>query len=94
MFRDDQIKILGIIVQDAVKKATELNEIIYRDNLAGLVITPQINNLMHGNGLLANNYAVSNNNQDDNSVGGGLTSLFLWLMLKLPHKCGWCASSL
>ena len=46
--------------------------IIYRDNLAGLVITPQISGLMHGNGLLANNYAVSNNNQDDNSVGGGL----------------------
>jgi hypothetical protein len=36
VFRDDQIKILGIIVQDAVKKATELNEIIYRDNLAFL----------------------------------------------------------
>jgi hypothetical protein len=36
VFRDDQIKILGIIVQDAVKKATELNEIIHRDNLAFL----------------------------------------------------------
>jgi alpha-amylase/alpha-mannosidase (GH57 family) len=36
VFRDDQIKILNIIVQDAVKKATELNEIIYRDNLAFL----------------------------------------------------------
>ena len=46
--------------------------IIYRDNLGGLVITPQINNLMHGNGILANNLAVSNNNQDDNSVGGEL----------------------
>jgi hypothetical protein len=46
--------------------------IIYRDNLVGLVITPQINDLMHGNGILANNIAVSNNNQDDNSVGGGL----------------------
>jgi hypothetical protein len=45
--------------------------IIYRDNLGGLVITPQINDLMHGNGILANNYAV-NTNQDDNSVGGGL----------------------
>ena len=45
--------------------------IIYRDNLGGLVITPQINDLIHGNGLLANNYAVSNNIQDDNSVGGG-----------------------
>jgi alpha-amylase/alpha-mannosidase (GH57 family) len=36
VFRDDQIKILDIIVQDAVKKATELNEIIYQDNLAFL----------------------------------------------------------
>jgi hypothetical protein len=36
MFRDGQKNILNIIVQDAVKKATELNEIIYRDNLAFL----------------------------------------------------------
>jgi hypothetical protein len=36
VFRDDQIKILDIIVQDAVKKATELNKIIFRDNLAFL----------------------------------------------------------
>lgn len=47
--------------------------IIYRDNLAGLVITPQIKDLMNGNGILANNYSVNdNNNQNDNSVGGGL----------------------
>jgi len=36
VFRDDQKTILNIIVQDAVKKATELNEIIYRDNSAFL----------------------------------------------------------
>jgi hypothetical protein len=36
VFRDDQKTILNIIVQDGVKKATELNEIIYRDNLAFL----------------------------------------------------------
>jgi hypothetical protein len=47
--------------------------VMYSDNLAGLVITPQIKDLMNGNGILANGYAVyDNNNQNDNSVGGGL----------------------
>ena len=36
VFKDDQKRILDSIVQDAVKKATELNEIIYRDNFAFL----------------------------------------------------------
>ena len=64
--------ILVLITIGAVVGPVGAIAIIYRDNLAGLVITPQINDLMHGNGLLANSYAVSNNNQDDNSVGGGL----------------------
>ncbi len=34
VFKDDQIRILNSIVQEAVKKATELNEIVYRDNSA------------------------------------------------------------
>ena len=47
--------------------------IMYHDNLVGLVITPQIKDLMSGNGILANNNAVSgSNNENDNSVGGGL----------------------
>ena len=36
VFKDDQKHILDFILQDAVKKATELNEIIYRDNFAFL----------------------------------------------------------
>ncbi len=36
VFKDGQKRILDFIVQDAVKKATDLNEIIYRDNLAFL----------------------------------------------------------
>ncbi len=34
VFRDDQIRILRSIVREAVEKATDLNEIIYRDNSA------------------------------------------------------------
>ncbi len=34
VFRDDQIRILTSIVEEAVKKATDLNEIVYRDNSA------------------------------------------------------------
>ena len=34
VLKDDQVRILNSIVQDAVKKATELNEIIYKDNSA------------------------------------------------------------
>lgn len=34
MFKDDQIRIINFIIQDSLKKATELNEIIYRDNTA------------------------------------------------------------
>ncbi len=36
VFKDDRMRILNIIVQDAAKKAEELNEIIYRDNFAFL----------------------------------------------------------
>ena len=34
VFRDDQVRILASIVQNGVEKATELNEIIFRDNSA------------------------------------------------------------
>ncbi len=34
VFEDDQIRILNLILQEALKKATDLNEIIYHDNSA------------------------------------------------------------
>ena len=37
LFKDDQMRILNIILQEAVKKATDLNEIIYQDNSALLI---------------------------------------------------------
>lgn len=46
--------------------------VMYHDDLAGLVITPQIKDLMNGDGILANGNAVSDNTQNDNSVGVGL----------------------
>jgi hypothetical protein len=48
--------------------------VMYRDNLAGLVITPQINDLMNGgsgSGIMANDQAINNNNQD-NYFGGNI----------------------
>jgi hypothetical protein len=43
VFRDDQKLILTFVIQEAVKKATELNEIIYRDNFALLRFMSEIN---------------------------------------------------
>ncbi len=42
IFRDDQMRILDFILKDAVKKATDLNEIIYRDNLAFLKFMSEV----------------------------------------------------
>ena len=42
VFRDDQKRLLDFLVQDAVRKATELNEIIYRDNFAFLRFMKEI----------------------------------------------------
>jgi len=43
VFRDDQLLILTFVIQEAVKKAIELNEIIYRDNFALLHFMNEIN---------------------------------------------------
>ena len=43
IFKDDQIRIIDTIVKEAVKKATELNEGIYRDNLELLRFMKEIN---------------------------------------------------
>jgi alpha-amylase/alpha-mannosidase (GH57 family) len=34
MFKDDQMQIIDLVIKDAMKKATELNEIVYHDNSA------------------------------------------------------------
>ena len=46
VFKDDQKRILDFILQNAVKKATELNEIIYRDNFAFLRFMNEIGLLL------------------------------------------------
>lgn len=43
LFKDDQVRILDIILQEAVKKATDLNEIVYKDNSALISFMREIN---------------------------------------------------